>query len=130
MTRRFFLLLGACLPAVAEPDQPKLLSADELKALLAKEGKRLFILDVREAQELEAEGALAGAHNIPMQQIETRLREIPTNRPLLIYCSQGIRAEWAADKLRRRGYTIRGIGALSEWKARKHPVVFPSGAKR
>jgi rhodanese-related sulfurtransferase len=128
MTRRSLLLLGACLPAAAggQSGEVRITSADELRSLLAKEGRRLFLLDVREPQEIVNDGALAGSYNIPIKQVEARLGEIPRDKPVLVYCSQGIRAEWAADKLRRRGYRIRAFAGLQDWKAKRYPLVFPN----
>lgn len=133
MTRRRLFLPCVCAAAAlsaAESGERKITSAEELRSLLAKEGDRLYLLDVREPREIEHDGALAGYHNIPIKQVEARLAEIPKDKPILVYCSQGIRAEWAADKLRRRGYKIRAFASMQDWRAKRYPLVFPNTAAR
>lgn len=56
--------------------QDKDLTADELKGLLDKKVK-LFFLDVREPKEIEDLGTIEGYVNIPMSQLEARIKEIP-----------------------------------------------------
>lgn len=62
----------------------KVHTADELKALLEKEGKDLFILDVREPKELEELGMLEGTFNVPVGDVEKRMAEIPKGKPLVV----------------------------------------------
>ncbi len=67
-------LLGQNKPA----DEEKKLSADELKELIDK--KDVFFLDVREPKELEELGTIKGYVNIPLDQLEKRVAEIPKNK--------------------------------------------------
>lgn len=62
----------------------KVLPADEIKALLEKEGKNLFILDVREPKELEDSGMLEGSLNVPSGDLEKRMGGIPKGKPLVV----------------------------------------------
>ena len=43
----------------------------------------VFLLDVREPKELEEFGSYEGYVNIPMSQLESRLGELPKDRPIL-----------------------------------------------
>jgi hypothetical protein len=45
--------------------------------------KKVFFLDVREPRELEEFGSYEGYVNIPMSQLESRMAEIPKDRPIL-----------------------------------------------
>ena len=58
--------------------EEKKLSADELKDLLDK--KDVFFLDVREPRELEELGTIKGYVNIPLNQLENRLSEVPKDK--------------------------------------------------
>ncbi len=49
-----------------------------------------LLLDVRTPAEY-ASGALAGAVNIPVDELRKRLRELPKDRPIYIYCAMGLR---------------------------------------
>ena len=64
--------------------EEKVHTADELKALLDKEGKNLFVLDVREPRELEELGMLEGSFNVPVGEVEKRMAEIPKGKPLVV----------------------------------------------
>jgi hypothetical protein len=44
---------------------------------------KVFFLDVREPKELEEFGSYEGYVNIPMSQLESRLGELPKDRPIL-----------------------------------------------
>ena len=90
MNRRAFLgILGSfvslsCLLRAQAASEQKVHTADELKALLGKEGKNLFVLDVREPKELEELGMLEGSFNVPVGEVEKRMAEIPKGKPLVV----------------------------------------------
>ena len=48
-------------------------------------GAGVFLLDVRRPEELEQIGTIKGYHHIPMDQLEARMSEIPTGRPLVVF---------------------------------------------
>jgi rhodanese-related sulfurtransferase len=83
--RRAFCLLAAGLPALrAQGPGPSEIKIDELKQKHDR-GEKLFYLDVREPKELEELGTLRGYVNIPLGQIEARLKEIPRDRPVVVF---------------------------------------------
>jgi hypothetical protein len=63
-------------PQVSDSPQIKKLTPDELNKLLNGKDKHLF-LDVREPRELEEFGTVKGYVNIPVGELESRLKEIP-----------------------------------------------------
>ena len=52
--------------------------------MLDKEGRNLFVLDVREPKELEELGMLEGSFNVPVGEVEKRMAEIPKGKPLVV----------------------------------------------
>ena len=90
MTRRELLLGSAALGAFpllagANPSsEPKQLSSEELEKLLEKPGN-IFFLDVRSPDEIKQFGSLKGYVNIPLPQLEGRLREIPKNKLIVTF---------------------------------------------
>ena len=89
MKRRIFLasliaaLLCASAPAQEAPaDGVGRITVEELKALLA-DAKPPFVIDVRSGPGRLVKGAV----NIPVDQIESRLSEIPLDREVITYCS-------------------------------------------
>lgn len=61
------------------------------------------ILDVRGRSEYES-GHIPGATWIPFGYLESRLKEIPTNEPLVIHCAGGNRSPIAYTVLRKHGF--------------------------
>lgn len=61
------------------------------------------IVDVRTPREF-ASGAYRGAVNIPLHMLRGRLKDIPKNRPVVLYCASGTRSATAARILEKAGY--------------------------
>lgn len=61
------------------------------------------IVDVRSEAEFAA-GALAGAVNIPLHALRSRLKELDANRPVYVYCGVGQRAYNAVRILMQSGF--------------------------
>ena len=62
-----------------------------------------FLLDVREPAEFDA-GFIPGAVNIPLNSLRTRIREVPRDRKVIVYCRVGLRAYVACRILTQSGY--------------------------
>lgn len=65
--------------------------------------RKAQLIDVREQNEFEA-GHILGARNIPLSQLKMRLKEIRPDKPVYLYCQNGLRTGRAAQTLRRKGY--------------------------
>lgn len=63
-----------------------------------------FLLDVRDADELEEFGKLPNAMNIPLAQLRDRLGELPRDRRIVTYCQKGQRGYLAACALHGSGF--------------------------
>jgi hypothetical protein len=61
--------------------EDKRVKAEDIDSVM-QDGK-VFFLDVREPRELEEFGSYEGYVNIPMSQLESRLGELPKDRPIL-----------------------------------------------
>jgi len=61
------------------------------------------LIDVREEGEF-AEGAIAGAVNIPLRTLIANLDQIPTDKPVVTYCASGYRSALANGMLHTLGY--------------------------
>ena len=84
------------------------------------------VVDVRTQEEF-AKGHIANAHHMPLAQIEQgNTTEIDKHRekPVIVVCETGDRADKAATKLVKAGfqqvYLLRG--GLSQWRASNLPV--------
>ena len=84
------------------------------------------VVDVRTQEEF-AKGHIANAHHMPLTQIEQgNTTEIDKHKekPVIVVCETGDRADKAATKLVKAGfqqvYLLRG--GLSQWRASNLPV--------
>ena len=74
------LAFGLCVAQA--PKAAKDVNYDELAKLLEKPGS-VFFLDVREPDEIARLGSVKGYVNIPLSQLESRLKEIPKDKPIV-----------------------------------------------
>lgn len=123
MTRLRFLFSSLGLAFAASAQEPKLMDVDKLDTLL-QEGK-VFLLDVRDPDELKSAGAVKGYVNIPLGDLEKRMDEIPKDKVIVTFCARGKRAALAGEKLNKAGYQVIGCSGINQWKAGKKPVVYP-----
>jgi rhodanese-related sulfurtransferase len=78
-----------------------------------------FILDVREVSEIEKDGYIAGAVNIPVRDVLNNLDKLPAkDQPIVIYCASGHRGGMIMASLQMLGYTnVKNLaGGLGGWK--------------
>ena len=69
------------LPTPARAEAPRSIGADELRAKLA-EGAKVLIVDVREPADA-VDGSLPGAINIPLANLQERMKDIPKDVALV-----------------------------------------------
>jgi rhodanese-related sulfurtransferase len=99
---------------------------DQLKQRLDA-GENVYLLDVRMPAELAEHGLIKGAVNIPIDELEGRLAEVPKDRPVVAYCMRGGRAERASELLQKAGHEGVQYGGILAWKEKGYPVVYPEG---
>ena len=76
----------------------------------------VFLLDVRDPDEFE-EGHIPGAVNLPLNEIRSRIEELPRDREISIYCGVGQRAYYATRILLQNGYHARNLaGGIRTYK--------------
>ncbi len=79
------------------PDLAELVQEEVLKGAL--------VIDVRGPAEF-AEGHVAGAVNVPVDELPARLGELPSDRAVVVYCRSGARSARAAEVLRAAGRRV------------------------
>lgn len=83
----------------------------------------MFVLDVRRPEEAAQIGTLKGAVNIPLAELETRLKEVPKNKAILTLSNHAARAAKAAALLEKNGFKIVGAVGVQDYVeggGRKH----------
>ena len=88
----------------------------------------ITLVDVRTPDEF-ALGSITGAINIPLDEMRQRLAEIPTNRPVWLFCGVGLRGYLASNILKANGYSeVRNlIGGLKTYNAATAKIATPKG---
>ena len=76
-----------------------------------------FILDVRAKGE-QLSGRLPHSYNIPLEELRTRLNELPTDKKIIIYCNKGKKSYFAARILMQQGFenTYSLVGGYNIYK--------------
>lgn len=73
------------------------------------------LLDVRDEAE-HKRGSIPGALHIPLNQLRSRLSELPKDRALLVFCQSGQRSYNACRILMQHGYSCKNLsGAYKTW---------------
>jgi hydroxyacylglutathione hydrolase len=77
-----------------------------------------LLLDVRNAREWETRH-IDGSMNVPLNQLQERIAEIPRNRRIAVHCAGGYRSSIAASILHQYGITrlAEMAGGLAAWDA-------------
>jgi rhodanese-related sulfurtransferase len=93
----------------------------ELKARLDR-GERVFILDVREPEEI-ALAPFPGATHIAMGDVPARLQELDPDRETVVVCHHGIRSAQVATYLLRMGFEqVKNLaGGIDAWSETADP---------
>ncbi|MBZ5855605.1 MBL fold metallo-hydrolase [Flavihumibacter profundi] len=109
---------------------------DTINRITATEFERQYkagkpvVFDVRKASEYDSEHVI-GAINIPLNQINSHLAEIPKEKPFLLYCGGGYRSMIAASILKQRGWenfsdVVGGFTELKNTDVAKSEYVCPT----
>ena len=87
--------------------EPGPITPEDGKAIIQQK-KDLFILDVRNPNEYVAVH-YPGALNIPVNDLEARISEVPSGKPVLVYCAKGKRAERGYEILKEKRPDIKEL---------------------
>jgi rhodanese-related sulfurtransferase len=132
------LIVAGCTPAsAAQPPAaaPTVAASGPVAAALlpdtisvadaaAKRDAGAFIRDVRQPDEWN-EYHIPGSTLIPLDQLETRLNEVPKDIEVVVVCRSGNRSQPGRDVLKNAGFAqvTSMSGGLKEWKAAGLPTV-------
>lgn len=85
----------------------------------------VFVLDVRRHEEW-VEKRLPGVTLIPMDEINERAEEVPSDQRIFVICAVGGRSARVAEALRNAGYdAVNVAGGTNKWVEEGRP--FESG---
>ena len=91
------------------------ISTYELLPLLDADGSALYLLDVREPDEV-ADWQIPGVHNFPLETLEARIDEVPRDQHVVVICAMGARARQGAEILARHDIASEVLeGGMGAW---------------
>uniref|UniRef100_Q47C09 Rhodanese-like protein n=1 Tax=Dechloromonas aromatica (strain RCB) TaxID=159087 RepID=Q47C09_DECAR len=93
------MLAAAAKPAIQTTADKDAISIASFERILKEAPDSVFLVDVREPAEF-ARGSFKGAVNIPVATVEKRVSELPTDKPVIFFCSAGGRSGDALDRAR------------------------------
>lgn len=117
------LLVFLLLPGIAVASVAKNVAPDEAFNLVETR-KDIFLLDVRTFGEYQ-QARLQDARLIPIDQLVKRLSELPSDRPILVYCAVGSRSAQVVNYLARKGYPeiYNLYGGIYAWAQKGYPIL-------
>jgi rhodanese-related sulfurtransferase len=91
---------------------------------VAKREAGAFILDVRQPDEWN-QFHIPDSTLIPLEELASRLNEVPQNREVVVVCRTGHRSAQGRDILLQAGFTqvTSMAGGLTQWRAAGYPTV-------
>ncbi len=93
---------------------------------LAEKKEQVMLVDTRTPEEFSF-GTIQGAVNIPLDELRGRLSEVPTDKPVVLFCAVGLRGYLAQRILIGHGYrnTVNLIGGYKTYSTAIAPVPAP-----
>ncbi|MCA9072470.1 MAG: CoA-disulfide reductase, partial [Planctomycetaceae bacterium] len=98
-------MAGFVAAGLLRGDHPQI-DVESLMALSSDE--QPLILDVRTPREFAA-GHIPNAVNIPVDELRSRLEELPKNQEIAAYCQVGQRGYLATRILKQKGFSVQNI---------------------
>jgi NADPH-dependent 2,4-dienoyl-CoA reductase/sulfur reductase-like enzyme/rhodanese-related sulfurtransferase len=78
--------------------------------------KQTILLDVRRPDE-RAKGFISGSIHIPLDEVRSRMNELPRDREIIVHCLSGQRSYFACRILAQHGFRVRNLtGSYRTWK--------------
>ena len=116
----------------AKPESPSSKPASKKISLAefdkARQEKGVIVLDVRSPEEFNG-GHVPGAMTIPIsgkgaEDFDARVKELPKDKPILVYCRSGVRSAKAVAKMQTLGFEHLAdfSGGWIAWKEADKPV--------
>jgi rhodanese-related sulfurtransferase len=96
----------------------KCIRADQLYEKI-RSNLDFFLLDVRTPAEHLLQ-AIPGSYLVPVQELKDRMRELPKNREIIVYCRVGNRSASACTLLAQEGFDVKNLeGGIQAWNTIK-----------
>jgi NADPH-dependent 2,4-dienoyl-CoA reductase/sulfur reductase-like enzyme/rhodanese-related sulfurtransferase len=93
-----------------------IMSVAQWNEIAALNPEQTVLLDVRRPDE-RAKGFIPGSLHIPLDQVRSRLGELPRDKEIIVHCLSGQRSYFASRILAQNGFRVRNLtGSYRTWK--------------
>jgi rhodanese-related sulfurtransferase len=103
------------------------IGVEDVNTMLAEDPESVFLLDVRQPSELEENGWIEGAVNIPLREVAASVEYLPAfDQTIVSYCGSGWRCTIALTALEAMGWEdVLGLtgGSFGAWVEAGYPIV-------
>jgi sulfur-carrier protein adenylyltransferase/sulfurtransferase len=107
----------ACVPGAASAREEEM-TVDELQKWRVA-GKPHLLVDVREPSE-HAASSIDGSTLIPLRQLQSHIKNLPKDRPIVVHCQSGGRSAIATAMLKVQGFDAHNLsGGIKAWNRRQ-----------
>jgi rhodanese-related sulfurtransferase len=117
----FLISASGCISDQKPAEKPQYTDISIVQGKEMIDRGEVFILDVRTPEEYAAGhingSTLLAVQDIPAQELDNRLKEIPKDRKILVYCRTGTRSTRASKILVENGFAevYNMQGGITEW---------------
>jgi adenylyltransferase/sulfurtransferase len=102
-----------CAPGATDAEETEM-TVDELRQWRDEKRPHLLI-DVREPGEYAA-SRIEGAQLIPLRQLQSQLKNLPKDQPIVVHCHVGGRSAIAVAMMKVQGFDARNLsGGIKAW---------------
>jgi rhodanese-related sulfurtransferase len=111
-----------------DPGEPYYrVDSDEASQILEQEKGGALVVDVRRDDEWVS-GHATGALHIPIDDLQSRINEVPKDKKLLFICAAGVRSGLACEVAASEGYSMENLYNIEDgtptWIERNHPTSY------
>ena len=102
--------------AAQEVERTATCTVQELQAWLKTDAP--YLLDVRDIKNRKRVGYIRGSHHVYAGELPQHLGEIPTDKPIFVYCDSGYKGSLAASVLAMHNFrdVTNVLGGMQAWK--------------
>ena len=108
---------GSAAPAVETGEEPGIITIASFNKLISGNTDNFYWYDVRDPEEVEADGTYGKAVVMAVDELEDNIDQLPTDKPIVFFCSTGARAGEAYDivKMKRDDLKVYFLDANVEF---------------
>jgi rhodanese-related sulfurtransferase len=93
-------------PAVETGEEPGIITIASFNKLMKGHEDKFYWYDVRDPEEVKADGTYAKAVVLAVDELEDRIDELPADKPIIFFCSTGARSGEAYDMVKMKRDTL------------------------